>query len=77
MRAAVKRMLALVAKRSRKHLAPAASRMYTCAACGRTFVSTWDDWDSQAERCKNGWGCVPCEVVCDDCYRLVMGRIKN
>lgn len=48
---------------------------YTCARCDGEFTSDWSDEEAKAEHEDNfGYqpGAEAC-VVCDDCYRLVMG----
>lgn len=48
---------------------------YKCAECGGVFEAEWSDEEAQAEL-KETFGDVPlsaCDVVCDDCYKKIMG----
>jgi hypothetical protein len=48
---------------------------YTCAACRGVFSYGWTEEEALAEKEEN-WGGMPMEcmeVVCDDCYRKMMG----
>lgn len=49
---------------------------FECALCHRTFETEWSDADAQAEY-ERAFGRTPTDeddaVVCDDCYRGVMG----
>jgi DNA-directed RNA polymerase subunit RPC12/RpoP len=49
-------------------------RTYTCAQCGKTFVSEWSDEDAQAEAAANfsSEELADTAVVCDACYELLM-----
>ena len=52
---------------------------YQCAACGGVYEKVQDDeWNDDLARAEtvSTFGPVPeteCEVVCDDCYRKMMG----
>ncbi len=48
---------------------------YQCDACGGVFDKAWSDEEAGAERDKNFPGLEPEDqaVVCDDCYRKMMG----
>jgi len=51
------------------------SDTYTCAACDGVFSFDWTEEEALAEKEKN-WGDMPIEdmaIVCDDCYREMMG----
>jgi DNA-directed RNA polymerase subunit RPC12/RpoP len=51
------------------------SNTYTCAACSGVFDKGWSDEEALAEKEEN-WGDMSMddmEVVCDDCYRKMMG----
>ena len=48
---------------------------YTCSLCGEVFEKGWTDEEAMEESSKQ-WGDQPpeeLEVVCDDCYRKMMG----
>ena len=44
---------------------------YTCALCGKEFVSEWSEEDALSEVAQNfpGYDKSECDVVCDDCYK--------
>jgi hypothetical protein len=49
---------------------------FTCDVCGGTFQELWPDEAAAAEREAN-FGEPPRAddgLVCDDCYKLIMGR---
>ncbi len=48
---------------------------YQCAACDGVFDKCWSDDEAAAERDENFPGLEPEDqaVVCDDCYRKMMG----
>lgn len=48
---------------------------YQCAACGEVYEKGWTDEDAASEREENGWSSLECEVVCDDCYKMMMGEM--
>jgi DNA-directed RNA polymerase subunit RPC12/RpoP len=48
---------------------------YTCAACDGIFSFDWTEEEAMAEKEEN-WGDMPMTdmvIVCDDCYRKIMG----
>ena len=54
--------------------------VFTCAQCGRTFQRGRPDEEAQAEAVRNFGtrGDAPgMTVVCDDCFREIMQRIKG
>lgn len=52
---------------------------YRCAGCGKTFTGLWSDEEAQAELQAEfpGIQSASCEIVCDDCYRLMMGTAPS
>jgi hypothetical protein len=54
-------------------------RTYTCDDCGGTFEEGWSDEEAHAEAVQN-FGTLAdgpaMAVVCDDCYRDIMERIR-
>ena len=52
---------------------------YKCAKCGGIFQNDWSEKGALLEQSENfpGVGVEDCEVVCDDCYKLLMGTINN
>jgi hypothetical protein len=52
---------------------------YQCARCQRVFEKGWTDEEAKAEQNENGWGDIPnsqCDVVCDDCYKSMIGEVS-
>lgn len=47
---------------------------YRCAACDEVFKKGWSDEEAADEAKANGFDGVPCEVVCDDCYKAIMAH---
>jgi hypothetical protein len=49
--------------------------MYFCEQCRMTFPKGWSDEEQAAEAAENFPGLPPehAAVVCDDCYREIMG----
>jgi hypothetical protein len=48
---------------------------FTCSECRQTFEKGWTDLDA-AEELEASFGIADtshCDVVCDDCYREIMG----
>jgi hypothetical protein len=57
------------------------SGTFTCASCGDTFDKGWSDEEAAAEAQENFPGIDignpdEASVVCDDCYRHIMGRAR-
>jgi hypothetical protein len=58
-------------------------RLVVCASCGETFESEWSKYDAMdeyldtftAEHIADVAG-DKMEVICDDCYDLIMARIR-
>ncbi len=50
---------------------------YQCASCDGVFDKGWSDEEAAAERDENFPGLEPEDqaVVCDDCYRKMMGLL--
>lgn len=50
---------------------------YTCAECGQTYESGWDEEDATAELAATFplQDKTACDVVCDDCYKKIMAEI--
>lgn len=46
---------------------------YTCEHCKGTFLKSRSDEEARAETVANGFPLDDLVIVCDDCYRLVMG----
>lgn len=53
---------------------------YRCAICRGVFVKGWSDEQAEQELAENfGDPVEDCDLVCDDCYQMVlrsMGRAK-
>lgn len=51
---------------------------YTCAECGGTFTTDWSD-EEALDELEDNFSVPPeqCAVVCDDCYKLIMGRVHG
>ena len=45
---------------------------YQCYVCDGIFEKGWTEEEARAEQEKNGWKEVPCEMVCEDCYKIIM-----
>lgn len=48
--------------------------LYTCALCMKDFEGARSDEEAMAEKAAL-WGDIPveeCEVVCEDCFNLIM-----
>ena len=55
-------------------------KFFTCAQCGRRFPRLGPDEEAQAEALENFGvrGDAPgMAIVCDDCYREIMARIRG
>lgn len=50
---------------------------FKCAACKGVFEKGRSDEESLAEAKANGFPMDELEVVCDDCFKMVMGYNKN
>jgi hypothetical protein len=53
---------------------------FRCEKCEGIFNKSWTDEEAKAEQEKNGFGDIPeahMAVVCDDCYRSIMGFAPN
>lgn len=48
---------------------------YTCAMCGNTYTKAWSDEEAKAELEENfpDFEADACDIMCDDCYKRVMG----
>jgi len=53
--------------------------MYKCAMCGETYEEDWTEEEAIEELNNNfpGFDKVDCEVVCDDCYKEFMVKVKD
>ena len=60
-----------------KNLAP---NEYECSVCGNVYEKGWTDEEATAER-EEVWGPEftneDCAIVCDDCYKAMMGEVAN
>jgi hypothetical protein len=53
---------------------------YECASCGVNLEKGWSDSKAVEELEKNfgpGIATADCEIVCDDCYKIIMAIISN
>lgn len=48
---------------------------FTCACCRETFEKGRSDEMADAER-DELFGNQDCELVCEDCFKLIMGRME-
>jgi len=47
---------------------------YKCEECNGVFEFGWTDEEAVAEMKNNGFDAYDCAVVCDGCYRNIMGE---
>jgi hypothetical protein len=53
------------------------NKTFTCEVCHGTFEMAWTDDEAIAECVDNGFAKMPCNMVCDDCYRNFMRWITG
>ena len=46
---------------------------YECEGCHRVLEKTWTDQQAMEEATANGFADEDLAIVCDDCYRQIMG----
>jgi len=55
---------------------PDAGEEFVCAVCGGKFVTDWSQEEAEQEL-EDQFGVqphqVPTDIVCDDCYQIMMG----
>lgn len=56
---------------------PARGATYKCAHCKEEFPYGWSEEEALAEKTANGFDEIDCDIVCDDCYNMIMGIKKS
>ena len=49
---------------------------YECAMCHGVFGKGQSDEEAEKERKENGLENIPCDLVCDDCYKIYLEDIN-
>lgn len=50
---------------------------FVCSSCGGVFRKAWADAEANAERKANGFEEIPCDLVCDDCFKRLYGWLNS